>query len=63
MNNAEVRCQDAEKNNQYQKAVQDHHPSFENVLYMRDGIKLLLECSSDVDEHTAITVDAQATTT
>ena len=34
----------------YQTSVQTRHPSLENVWCTMDGLKLLLECSSDEDE-------------
>ena len=50
MEDARIKIPTDESINLYKTSVQTRHPSLENVWCTMDGLKLLLECSSDEDE-------------
>ena len=47
---AKIKCPTAEKVREYQDAVQRRHSLLSEVWCTMDGIKLMLECSSDEDK-------------
>ena len=50
MNEARIMRPNQDKVQQYKDSVQTRHPSLENIWCTMDGLKLMIECSSNDDE-------------